>query len=102
MISSSFRAPRWRARSPPARWSSSTMRDFRPGPRNIQPPVLAKIASYDPGNLYGVPLGWYATGLLYDVDKARDRIGGAPDSWNALFSPNDARKMADCGVVFPG
>ena len=44
---------------------------------------------------------WYATGLIYDAGKAAQRIGGAPTSWNALFNPIEARKMADCGVVLP-
>jgi putrescine transport system substrate-binding protein len=69
--------------------------------RTLQPAVFAKLSAYDPGNAYGVPLGWFATGLLYDADKAAQRIGGAPTSWGALFTPNEARKMADCGVVLP-
>jgi putrescine transport system substrate-binding protein len=63
--------------------------------------VLAKLAVYDPTGAYGLPLGWYATGLVYDADKAAKRIGGAPTSWNALFTPGEARKMADCGVELP-
>ncbi len=63
--------------------------------------ALAKLAAYDPSGAYALPLGWYATGLVYDADKAGQRIGGAPASWNALFNPAEARKMADCGVVLP-
>ena len=67
----------------------------------VRPAALAKLAAYDLGGAYALPLGWYATGLVYDADKAAKRIGGAPASWNALFNPADARKMADCGVVLP-
>jgi putrescine transport system substrate-binding protein len=63
--------------------------------------ALAKLAAYDLGGAYALPLGWYATGLVYDADKIGKRIGGAPTSWNALFNPADARKMADCGVILP-
>jgi len=63
--------------------------------------ALAKLAAYDPSGTFAIPLGWYATGLVYDADKAGQRIGGAPASWNALFNPAEARKMADCGVVLP-
>ena len=68
----------------------------------VRPTALAKLAAYDPAAAaYAAPLGWYGTGLLYDADKAGQRIGGAPTSWNALFDPAEARKMADCGVVLP-
>ena len=67
----------------------------------VRPAALAKLAAYDPGGAYALPLGWYATGIVYDASKAAPRIGGAPASWNALFNPAEARKMADCGVVLP-
>ena len=67
----------------------------------LRPVVLAKLAAYDLGGAYALPLGWYATGLVYDADKAGPRIGGAPTSWSALFNPAEVRKMADCGVVLP-
>ena len=67
----------------------------------VRPTALAKLAAYDPTGAYALPLGWYATGLVYDADKAAKRIGGAPASWNAVFNPAEARKMADCGVVLP-
>ncbi|MGD0643143.1 MAG: extracellular solute-binding protein, partial [Roseiarcus sp.] len=43
----------------------------------------------------------FATGLLYDADKAAKRLGGPPVSWANLFAPAEARKMADCGIVLP-
>lgn len=67
----------------------------------LRPAVLAKLGAYDPSGGYALPLGWYASGLIYDSDKASKRIGGAPTSWNALFNPAEARKMADCGIVLP-
>ena len=69
--------------------------------RAVRPATLAKLAAYDPSGAYALPLGWYATGLIYDAGRAAQRIGGAPTSWNALFNPSEARKMADCGVVLP-
>ena len=67
----------------------------------VRPAALAKLAAYDPSGAFALPLGWYATGLVYDADKVGQRIGGAPASWSALFNPVEARKMADCGVVLP-
>ena len=72
-----------------------------PNARAIQPLVAAKLAAYDPGGAYAVPSGWFATGLIYDADKAAKRLGGPPVSWASLFVPAEARKMADCGIVLP-
>ncbi len=72
-----------------------------PNARAIQPLVAAKLAAYDPGGAYAVPVGWFATGLLYDSEKTAKRLGGPPVSWASLFVPGEARKMADCGVVLP-
>jgi putrescine transport system substrate-binding protein len=72
-----------------------------PNARAIQPLVAAKLAAYDPGGAYAIPVGWFATGLLYDADKAAKRLGGPPISWASLFMPAEARKMADCGIVLP-
>jgi putrescine transport system substrate-binding protein len=67
----------------------------------MRPAIIAKLTAYDPTGAYALPFGWYATGLIYDAGKAMQRIGGAPTSWNALFTPGEARKMADCGVELP-
>ena len=72
-----------------------------PDAHAIQPLAAAKLAAYDPGGAYAVPVGWFATGLLYDADKAAKRLGGPPVSWANLFAPAEARKMADCGLVLP-
>ena len=72
-----------------------------PNARAIQPPVAAKLDAYDRGGVYSVPLGWYATGLIFDADKAAKRLGGPPMSWAYVFAPDLARKMADCGIALP-
>jgi putrescine transport system substrate-binding protein len=72
-----------------------------PNASGVQPLVAAKLATYDPGRAYAIPLGWFATGLIYDTDKAAKRLGGPPVSWLSLFMPAQNRKMADCGIVMP-
>jgi putrescine transport system substrate-binding protein len=72
-----------------------------PNARGVQPLVAAKLGVYDAGDAYAVPVGWFATGLLYDSEKAAKRLGGPPVSWASLFAPAEARKMADCGIVLP-
>jgi putrescine transport system substrate-binding protein len=72
-----------------------------PNARAIQPAVTAKLQAYDPGALHSLAFGWAAFGLLFDADKAAKRLGGPPASWSNLLMPNEARKMSDCGVVWP-
>ncbi|MBV8473190.1 MAG: extracellular solute-binding protein [Hyphomicrobiales bacterium] len=69
--------------------------------RAVQPLVEAKLAAYDPSGAYAVPAGWFATGLLYDVDKLRRRLGGPPASWANLFAAAELHKLGDCGLVLP-
>lgn len=67
----------------------------------VQPLLAGKFAAYDPSGAYAIPVGWFATGLLYDAEKAAKRLGGPPVSWASLFVPNETRKMASCGIVLP-
>ena len=66
----------------------------------LQPVVLGKLTFYDPADAYR------PARLVRDRPDLRRRQGGRaawrrPTSWGALFAPNKARKMADCGVVLP-
>jgi putrescine transport system substrate-binding protein len=72
-----------------------------PAAKSVQPAVAAKLAAYDPGGVYAVAFGWSAIGLLYDADKAAQRLGGAPASWTNALLPQGIAKMADCGVAIP-
>jgi putrescine transport system substrate-binding protein len=67
----------------------------------VAPRVAAKLAAYDPTGAYALPYMWFATGLLLDVAKTQSRLGGGPVSWGVIFSPDFARRFADCGVATP-
>ncbi len=70
-----------------------------PNLKNLWPEVMARLAVFDPGNQYAVNYMWFTTGVAYDVEKARDRLGGeAPNSWDVIFKPEILKKFADCGV----
>jgi putrescine transport system substrate-binding protein len=44
---------------------------------------------------------WYTTGLSYNVDKLKQRLGNQPiDTWDIVFKPELIKKVADCGVYF--
>ncbi len=66
--------------------------------RLVQPLVAAKYAAYDRDGAHGVAVGWSAFGLLYDSDKLKP----PPTSFaQALGLGRDARRFAECGVVWP-
>ncbi|WP_036259769.1 polyamine ABC transporter substrate-binding protein [Methylocapsa aurea] len=77
-----------------------------PNSRTLWPEVMARLAVYDPGNQYAVNYMWFTTGIAYNVEKAREKIGDAPlaplegalDSWSIIFKPELLKKFADCGV----
>jgi putrescine transport system substrate-binding protein len=71
-----------------------------PNYRNLDPQIMARLEAHDPGNEYAVPYAWGTTGLGIDVDKVTARIPDVPlDSWALVFDPENARRLADCGIT---
>jgi putrescine transport system substrate-binding protein len=65
----------------------------------LWPEVMERLAVHDPGNQYAADYMWFTTGIAYNVDKARERLGNQPiDSWDVFFKPEILKKFADCGV----
>jgi putrescine transport system substrate-binding protein len=62
--------------------------------------ILKEMASADPGNTHLVPYMWGTTGIGYNVAMVKERLGAdAPiDSWALIFDPNNAKKLAGCGI----
>ena len=71
-----------------------------PNWKNLDPELMGRVAKYDPGNEHAAIYLWGTTGLGYNVDKVKERVPEAPtDSWALLFDPENARKLADCGIM---
>ena len=67
---------------------------------NGDPDIMRRLAIHDPGNLYAIPYMWTTTGIGYNVDQVRTRLGANPtDSWALLFDPSNAAKLKDCGIT---
>ena len=68
---------------------------------NLDPQLMELMTGFDPGNAYSVIYMWGTTGIGYNVDMIRERLGDdAPvDSWSLLFDPQVVSKLADCGVA---
>ncbi len=66
---------------------------------NLDPELLAKLASVDPDNRYGVPYTWGTVGLAINRQAVEQRLPGvALDSLDLLFRPEYASRLKDCGI----
>ena len=67
---------------------------------NLDPELMKKIASQDPGNRFGVPYVWGTDGMALNVTRVREALGkDAPlDGWDLLFNPATVAKLHKCGV----
>lgn len=66
---------------------------------NMWDKIEERTAQYDPGNAYSVNYMWGTTGIGYNVDAVKERLGiDAIDSWSVIFDPDKISKFTDCGV----
>ncbi|HEX5755678.1 MAG TPA: polyamine ABC transporter substrate-binding protein [Arenimonas sp.] len=67
---------------------------------NLDPSLMAGLASIDAGNAHLVPYMWGTTGLGINVGKVREVLGEdvSLDSWDLIFKPEYAEKLAACGI----
>jgi putrescine transport system substrate-binding protein len=66
---------------------------------NMWPFVMDRLSHYDPGNQYAVNYMWGTAGIGINVDKVTERLGDVDlDTWSILFKPENAAKLADCGI----
>lgn len=68
---------------------------------HLDPDILAKVNSNDPGNRFAVPYLWGTIGIGYDVAKVHALLGNdAPlDSWDLIFKEESLAKLGECGVA---
>ncbi len=70
-----------------------------PNLKNMDPQLMAKVASHDPGNAHGVIYMWGTNGIGYNEKKVKELLPDAPlDSWRMVFDPKVASKLAKCGI----
>lgn len=71
-----------------------------PNLKNMDVDLMKGAASYDEGNAYSVIYLWGTTGIGYNTGKIAERLGAdyPGDSWDMVFNPETAAKLADCGI----
>ena len=64
------------------------------------PALQVRAAAQDPGNAHGVVYMWGTSGIGYNDVKVRAALGkDAPvDSWKLILDPDNAAKLAKCGI----
>lgn len=70
-----------------------------PNLKNMDPGLMAKVATHDPGNSHGVIYLWGTNGIGYNEKMVQKLLPDAPvDSWRLVFDPKVASKLAKCGI----
>ncbi len=71
-----------------------------PNWKNLDPALMRRVETSDPGNKHGAIYLWGTTGLGANVEKIRALAPDAPlDSWDLLFKPENAKRIAPCGIM---
>jgi putrescine transport system substrate-binding protein len=66
---------------------------------NLDPELMARVAINDPGNTHGVIYAWGTYGLGYNEKMVAEALPNVPlDSWQLIFDPAYAAKLAKCGI----
>jgi putrescine transport system substrate-binding protein len=71
-----------------------------PNLAGLDPALMRRVAGADPGNQYGAIYLWGSTGMGVDPKKIAALAPDAPlDSWDLLFRPENAKRIAKCGIT---
>ncbi|QJD59561.1 polyamine ABC transporter substrate-binding protein [Pseudomonas sp. gcc21] len=75
--------------------------DKLPNMKHLDPLLMEQIESIDPGSKHSIPYMWGTNGIGYNVEKVKAVLGDdAPvDSWDLVFKPEVASKLASCGIT---
>jgi len=67
---------------------------------NMDDGLMAGAGTYDPENEYATIYMWGTTGIGYNVGAIAERLGEdyEVNSWDLVFNPEIAAKLADCGI----
>jgi putrescine transport system substrate-binding protein len=67
---------------------------------NMDQEIMKRVALHDPGNEHAINWMWGTTGIGYNPDKVKAALGtDTIDSWAAIFEPENAKKLAKCGIA---
>jgi putrescine transport system substrate-binding protein len=71
-----------------------------PNWKNLDPALMQRVETSDPGNRHGAIYLWGTTGIGMLPERVTQLARDAPmDSWDLLFRPEYARRIAPCGIT---
>ncbi|WP_455923157.1 polyamine ABC transporter substrate-binding protein [Pseudomonas putida] len=72
-----------------------------PNWQNLDPVLMKKLETNDPGNQYGFPYMWGSAGIGYNVEKIKALFGSTDvvQSWSLFFDEANIKKLSQCGVA---
>jgi len=72
-----------------------------PNLANLDPELMKRLESTDPGNRFGAIYQWGTIGLGLIPEKIKALMPDAPlNSWDLILKPEVVAKVAPCGVTF--
>jgi len=71
-----------------------------PNWKNLDPALMRRVESSDPGNKHGAIYLWGSIGLGVNPERIKALAPDAPlDSWSLLLDPVWAKQVAPCGII---
>lgn len=74
---------------------------------NLDPAIMSKLDTIDPGNAYLVPWAWSFTTVGINKAKVAKALGTAPNplpmpenAWDLVFNPVYTAKLKSCGIAY--
>lgn len=71
-----------------------------PNAAKLDPAMIDMLKISDPEASHSVPYAWGSTGMGLNIEKIKEVFPDAPlDSYDLMFKPENAAKLAKCGFV---
>ena len=70
---------------------------------NLDPAIMSKLTSVDPGNDYLIPWAWSYTSVGINKAKVAKALGSTPmpeNAWDLVFNPTYTEKLKSCGIAY--
>ena len=70
---------------------------------NLDPAIMVKLGTADPGNAHLVPWAWSFTTVGINKTRVVQALGNMPmpaNAWDLVFNPEYTAKLKSCGIAF--
>lgn len=70
---------------------------------NLDPAIMSKLDTIDPGHAYLVPWAWSFTTVAINRAKVVKALGAMPlpaNAWELIFNPEYTARLKSCGIAF--